>query len=209
MNKLARIGAFATLPFLAGCFDFEQSLSVAPNGIVTMITEIAMSTEMMAMGFQEGEDEFCPAETDDDVPPGVTMTTEESIRGEDTVCTMTAVGPLDELIAAIENGDLMPGEDDTGAPLIKIVPEGGGVYTYTMSMMSQGEEMDIAPEDEAMMAMIIPMFEGRNMTFSVTAPRIIETNGEVEGNTATLVIPVIDLIMQQEVEYNLTVRFGL
>ena len=96
MNKLARIGAFATLPLLAGCFDFEQSLTVAPNGLVTMVTEIAMATEMMAMGF-ETEDEFCPTDADDDLPPGFTVTTEESIRDENTMCTMTAVGPIEEL----------------------------------------------------------------------------------------------------------------
>ena len=66
MIKLARIGAIAALPLLAGCFDFEQSLTVAANGTVTMVTEIAMSTEMMAMGFQEGEDDFC-AEPDDEI----------------------------------------------------------------------------------------------------------------------------------------------
>ena len=209
MTKLARIGAFAALPLLAGCFDFEQSLTVAADGTVTMITEIAMSTEMMAMGFEEGDDEFCPAEDDNDAPPGVTMTTEESIRGEDTVCTMTAVGPIEELVAAASSGAFFPGDDDAGAPAINIVDEGGGVYTYTMTMQSQGEEMDLNPEDEAMMAMFVPMFEGRTMTFSVTAPRIIETNGEVEGNTSTLVIPVIDLIMERDLEWDLTVRFGI
>ncbi len=210
MNKLARIGAFATLPLLAGCFDLVQDISVAPNGVATMVTEIAMATEMLAMagGFQEGE-EFCPAETETDLPPGVTMTNVQSIRDADTVCTMTTTGPLDDLITAFNEGAFLPTEGDEGAPAIKIVAEGGGVYTYTMSMASQGDEMAANPEDAAMMAMLVPMFEGRTMTFSVTAPRIIETNGEVNGNTAMLVIPVQELIMEAGIEYSLTVRFGL
>jgi hypothetical protein len=209
MNKLARIGAFATLPLLAGCFDFEQSLSVAPNGIVTMVTEIAVATEMMAMGFEAEGEEFCPAETDADLPPGVTMTAVESIRDENTVCTMTAVGPIDALIEAIADGGFLPTDGDEGAPAIMLVAEGGGVYTYTMITTSQGDEMAANPDDAAMMAMLVPMFEGRTMTFSVTAPRIIETNGEVDGNTVTLVIPVLEMIMEAGIEYNLTVRFGL
>ena len=60
-----------------------------------------------------------------------------------------------------------------------------------------------------MMAMFVPMFEGRTMTFSVTAPNIIEANGKVEGNTVSLVIPVLELIMESGIECNLTVRFGL
>lgn len=208
MTKLARIGAIAALPLLAGCFDLEQSLTVASDGTVTMVTEIAMSTEMMAMAFTEGDDEFCPTDEENGAPEGVTMTTEETIRGEDTVCTMTAVGPLDELVAAASSGLFFPG-DDAGAPAINIVDEGGGVYTYTMTMASQGEEMDINPEDEAMMAMFIPLMEGRTMTFSVTAPRIIETNGEVAGNTSSLVIPLIDMIMERDMTWDLTVRFGI
>ena len=39
----------------------------------------------------------------------------------------------------------MPGDDDGTAPAIDLVSEGGGVYTYTVMMTSQGDEMGLEP----------------------------------------------------------------
>ncbi len=178
MKTIAKIGALALLPLLSGCFDFSQTLSVEPNGTVTFVTEVAIETDMMAMAF-DGEDEsdFCPTDEDTaaDIPPTVTMTAEEFVRDADTVCRITAVGPLDDLVTALEEGYLTPGGADEGAPQTTLVDEGNGVFTFTVHLSSQGTD-DANPDDAAMMAMMGPMFEGRNMVWSVTAPRILDVN---------------------------------
>lgn len=214
MKYLGRIAVVAMLPLLAGCFNFVQSLTVTKDGVATMVTELSISTEMMGLAFgEEDGDEFCPIAPDEELPPTFTITYEEFIRDEDTVCSVTAVGPVDELAEAIATGALIPGadDDDDGAPELTFVDEGGGVFTFSLMFSSQG---DPDPDQAAMMAMMATLLEGRVLTWSVTAPRLLSVNDEadnvtVEGDTATLVIPALGLVTDVGVDYELTVRFGL
>jgi hypothetical protein len=212
MKALGRIAAFTTLPFLAGCFSFEQSLSVTPGGEVTFTTEIAMMTEMMAMMGEEA-DSMC-AEPDAEMPDTFTVTREEFVRDADSVCRITAVGPIGEFEQMVAGGQVLPTDDaGDGAPVIAFVDEGGGEYTFSVSFASMGEEDGMDAETMAMMAMMAPLLEGRLMLWSVSAPRIISANESefvtVEGNTVTLALPVADLITEVGGAYELTVRFGL
>lgn len=207
MNKIARYGAFAILPFLAACFDLEQGLVVESDGQATLSIEIAVSTEMMEMmaamgeGNADGEasapPSLCEDLDTDDIPESFTVTSEEFERDGDTVCRTVAVGPIEELAAEmpdeIENGD--------GTALIS---EGNGVYRFEAAMTSSDEGIGDPDEPE-----IAELFEDRYITFFLTAPRIIETNGEVDGNTASLVIPAIDLMTIDGEVFSLSVRFGL
>ena len=216
MKYLGRIAVVAMLPLLAGCFNFVQSLSVAKDGEVTMVTELSIATEMMALAFAEDDgEEFCPAAQDEELPPTFTMTYEEFVRDEDTVCSVTAVGPIQDLAEAIATGTLFPGDDgdDEGAPDITLVDEGGGEFTYSLMFSSQGDP-EADPDEAAMMAMMASLLEGRVLTWSVTAPRLLSVNDEadnvtVDGDTATLVIPALDLVTAVGVDYALTVRFRL
>ncbi|MHA1559209.1 MAG: hypothetical protein ACTSWI_00850 [Alphaproteobacteria bacterium] len=216
MKYLGRIAVVAMLPLLAGCFNFVQSLSIAKDGVVTMVTEISLSTEMMALAFDGDDgDEFCPIAPDEELPPTFTITYEEFVRDEDTVCEVTAVGPIQDLAEAIATGALLPGadDDDDGAPVITLVDEGGGEFTYSLLFSSQGDP-EAGPDEAAMMAMMAPLMEGRTLTWSVTAPRILSVNDEadnvtVDGKTATIVIPALDLVTEAGVDYALTVRFRL
>jgi hypothetical protein len=215
MKNLARIGALALLPLLAGCFDFVQSITVEPDGTVTFVTEVAIETDMMAVAFESSDQsDFCPTDEDTNVPDTVTTTTEQFVRDADTVCRVTAVGPIADLTEAFETGALTPaGGTDEGAPEVTLVDEGNGVFTYTVHIASQGSE-DTTADDEAMMTMMAPMFEGRSLTWSLTAPRIIEVNDDsdyvtLDGNTVTLTVPAFEMISQPGIVYDLNVRFGL
>ncbi len=215
MKNLGRIAVVALLPLLAGCFNFDQSLSVAPNGEVTMVTELAVSTEMMGMAFEgEEADEFCPTEPDEELPPTFTVTFEEAVRGEDTVCTITAIGPLTDFADALETGALMPTDGGEGAPVITLVDEGGGVFAFNVSFSSQGEDAEPNPDEATMMAMMAALFQGRTLTWSVTAPRIIDVNDDSDyvtrdGDTVTLAVPALEMISEPGIDYSLMVRFGL
>lgn len=216
MKYLGRIAVVAMLPLLAGCFNFVQSLSITKGGVATMVTELSISTEMMGLAFGgEDGDEFCPIAPDEELPPTFTVTYDEFVRDEDTVCSVTAVGPVEDLAEAIATGALLPGDDDDddGAPDIVFVDEGGGVYTFSLMFSSQGDP-EADPDQAAMMAMMASLLEGRVLTWSVTAPRLLSVNDEadnvtVDGDTATLVIPALGLVTDVGVDYELTVRFGL
>lgn len=199
MNKLSRFGAIAILPFLAGCLDLEQGLTITEDGTATLVMEISMSTEMLtmmaAMG-EEGEMSLCDETELDDVPETFEVSTEEFERDGDTVCRTTAVGPLDAL--ADEMADVTEGDGTT------LVNEGNGIYAFSTTLVSEDAGLGDMGDAE-----VVAMFEGRTVTFYLTAPRIIETSGEIDGNTARMVIPTLDIMNGSGEEYTLFVRFGL
>lgn len=202
MKKLIQIAAIGMLPLLAGCFDLEQGLSVDSSGTATYSTEIAIDTETLNMlaAFGEGDPESPCADIDSDaIPETFTVTSEEFERDGDTVCRTVAVGPIDDLIDSVA---AIAAQDDDQT--IMLIDEGGGVYAFTSTIVSEDAELEEFGDPE-----IMDLFEGRTMTFSVTAPVILETNGDVDGNTSSLVVPTIDLMTDTGTEYTLFVRFRL
>jgi hypothetical protein len=218
MRLLSRTAVLAaSLPLLAGCFDMSQSLTVDANRTVTYVTEMAMTADMMAFA-EEGEEqeEFCPTEFED-IPPGFTATAEESTRENgDAVCTVTAIGPLDQLQAAIASGKFIPGGMEDDAPAITLVDEGGGVFLYTLTLAIDPEEPPTTPLTAEEMAfqtqmetMVLQAMEGRMLTWSITAPRIISTTGELVGNTATFSLPLTISMTAPGTTHTFEVRFAL
>ena len=218
MRVFMRFAVLAALPLLAGCFDFRQDLTVNSDGTVVMVMEMAMSAEMAAFAAQEGgEDSFCPALIDP-VPEGYAATTELLTRENgDSVCRITATGPIALLQAAIDAGTLMPGGvDEEGAALIKITDEGGGVFSYDLLFVVPPEEPPTAPmtpEEAAfeaqMETMVLEAMEGRLLIWSVTAPRIIDTNGTVVGNLVSFELPLAISMTEPGTTHEFHVRFAL
>lgn len=222
MRTLHRLGVLALLPLLGGCFDMRSDLTVAPDGTATVVASFTMSADMMGMmgaavgaagGAPAGEDEFCPDDMDE-LPAGFTAKNARSTaENGDAVCTITVVGPLDRMNEILADTDFNPGggvEGDDGQ--ITLTAEGGGIYNYSLSFAIPVEDAP-TPEEAAMQAVMMQamreMMTGRTMTWSVTAPRIYSSTGTIEGNTATFVIPVTDMIDNTGGEYTFEVRFGL
>jgi hypothetical protein len=222
MRNLFRWGALALLPLLGGCFDMRNDLSVAPNGEATLVASFALSADMMGMmgaaagaggGAAAEDDDFCPADMDE-VPAGFTAKNERTTaENGDLVCTITITGPIDRMNEVLTGTDFNPGggvEGDDGQ--ITLVAEGGNVYLYTLTFAFEEQDAP-TPEEAAMQAAMMQAMratmEGRTMTWSVTAPRILSTTGTIDGNTATFVIPVTDMIDNAGGAYTFEVRFGL
>lgn len=222
MRNLARWGAIALLPLLAGCFDMRNDLTVAPNGEATLVASFTLSADMMGMmgaaagaagGAPAADDGFC-SEDLGELPAGFTATQEQTTaENGDAVCTVTVTGPIDRMNDVLTGTEFNPGggvEGDDGQ--ITLVAEGGNVYLYTLTFAIPKEEAPTPEEaamQTAMMQAMREMMEGRTMTWSVTAPRILSSTGTIEGNTATFVIPVTDMIDNAGGEYAFEVRFRL
>lgn len=173
-----------------------------------MVIEFAIATEFMEMGFGGDDDEFCPSEPPEDLPPGFTTTSEEFVRDEDTVCRLSATGPIDRFSEVFESGALMPSDGEDGAPQVALTNEGGGIYRFDVLVVSQGEPGEADPEDAMVQAMMAEMFGDRSLAWSLTAPQIIATDGAVDGNTVSLVVPALSLFTEFGQEYSMFVRFG-
>jgi hypothetical protein len=224
MNKLARIGAFAILPLLAGCFDARQDIVIDSNGTATMTLEVALAPvdDILAMLIPPDElaamppaqkdaiaaqvaaqqdDELC-APDPEDVPDGFTVTVETYVRDDGyNACRATMVGPIEKL------GQALADQAGTDGPTTELVDEGGGVYAFRFYLPIPATPDQTIDADT--LAMMAALTEGRSFVISITAPRIIETSGVLEGNTATLEIPAIALLTAPEQEYDFTVRFAL
>jgi hypothetical protein len=224
MRKLAVWGVLALLPLLGGCFDMRNDLTVAPDGTATVVASFSLSADIMGMmGAAAGaaggsakapaDDDFCPDDIADDIPAGFTATHERTTaENGDMVCTITVVGPIDRMNDLLATENFNPGggvEGDDGT--ITLTAEGGGVYTYALTFAIPAEEAP-TPEEAAMQATMMQamrdMMTGRMMTWSVTAPRILSSTGTIDGNTATFVIPVTDIIDNPGGTYAFEVRFG-
>lgn len=222
MRKLAVWGVFALLPLLGGCFDMRNDLTVARDGTATVVATFSLSADVMGMmgaaagaaggGGAPADDDFCPDDMAD-LPTGFTATHERSTADNgDLICTITVVGPIDRMNEVLATEDFNPGggvEGDDGT--ITLTAEGGGVYNYALSFTIPKEDAP-TPEEAAMQAAMMQamrdMMTGRTMTWSVTAPRILSSTGTIDGNTATFVIPVTDLIDNAGGNYTFEVRFG-
>ena len=223
MNKLGRIAAIAVLPLLAGCFDASQSIVVAPDGTTTVTMEVAVApaesilamilppeqlaaipqeqVDQMVADMEADRGEALCAPEEGEVPEGFTATVETFIRDDGyEVCRATMVGPISEL------GEAIGEEGDT---TITFTDEGGGVYFFSFYLPIPEDADDTGLIDPETDAMIAAATEGRFITMSITAPRIIETSGTLEGNTATYQIPAFALLGAPEEAYEFTVRFAL
>lgn len=215
MRMMPRLAALATLPLLAGCFDYSQSLNVAADGTATLVLVAEMSVELLQMDPDMAGEDFCPAPAPEDIPAGFTVTTEQTDGPEGSaICTTTATGPLDELQAVLDEQALLPGGVDGEGGILTLTNEGNGEYSYNFTFtIPDEEEAGATPEMQAqadqMEAMMLQMMADGTLTWSVTAPRIISTNGVQDGNTATFTLPLTAMLTDQGIEHQFNVRFAL
>ncbi len=225
MRFLARLAALATLPLLAGCFDADISLTAQADGTTTLVSEIAlapaeqllammMPAETLAALPQEQKDamvaqisdqmqaDYCSPD-DTDVPEGVTVDFQTETRDDGyLVCRQIMTGPIEAIAEAASQGALDAGTD---GPQIALTDEGNSVYLFHV-LIPAGEDTGL---DDATTAMLTAALEGHFITWSVTAPRIIETSGEINGNTATSAMPAGALIGPAADAFEFTVRFSI
>lgn len=217
MGMLSRIGALATLPLLAGCFDYTQSLSVTADGTATMVLEAVMGAAMLEMDPEAADDDFCPAMDPADIPDGFTATAEQAALEDGAQsCTMTITGPLDSFQAVLNDPEFLPGGVDGEGGAITLTNEGGGRYTYAFTFEIPADdppEQPLTAEEQAqnaqMEAMMVQMLAEGTLRWELTAPRIISTDGTLDGNTATYEIPLSSMVTGRGTTYTFNVEFAL
>lgn len=225
MRFLARLAALATLPLLAGCFDADISVTAQADGTTTLVSEIALAPAdqllammmpaetlaalpqaqkdaMVAQIADQMQTDYCSPD-DTDVPEGVTVAFETETRIDGyLVCRQIMTGPIAAIAEAAAEGALDAGTD---GPQITLTDEGNGVYLFHV-LIPAGEDTGL---DDATAAMLAAGLEGHFVTWSVTAPRIIETNGELDGTTATAAMPAGAIMGPAAGDFEFTVRFSL
>ncbi|MGD9737849.1 MAG: hypothetical protein AB7O56_04090 [Bauldia sp.] len=215
MRILSRLALLATLPLLVGCFDFTQGVAIAPDGTATVTMVSVMKPQMLAMDPELPGDDFCGPPDAADVPADFTAVAEQT-TGDDgsAICTVTMTGPMESLAELLANQALAPDGAEDQDIQVTLTDEGNGEYTYAVVFeIAANDEPAATPEaqlqQQQMETMMLQMMEGGVLTWTLTAPRIISSDGVVDGNTVTYTVPLTAMITDQGTTKGFTVRFAL
>ena len=167
--------ALTTLVTLVGCVDLKQSLEIG-DGVASYQMEMRVSATLAQLD-AENLGTFC--ESNDDLQVEVSGSLKRTVKqlyeGEDIVCRMRIVGPIQEFgkqMTEIPKGDL------TKMLNFQKIDE---TTLRIESVFESNEDMTASSAEEK--AMIAAMMQGRVLSWSVKAPRIVESNGEISADS--------------------------
>ena len=136
-----------------------------------------------------------------EVSGGLTRTIKQSYEGEDIVCRLLIAGPIREFGEQIakSKGDLARILD------FQMVDE----TTLRIESTFEGnKDMTVSSAEER--AMIAAMMQGRVLTWSVKAPRIVESNGDISPDSTQVdwLVPMA-MAVQSPHTFTATVKVAL
>lgn len=210
MVPMARLRTTAVLGaalLTAGCFEMKQDFRFNTDGTADVTFRIAIDAALMALANQQGGNgNFCSEANV--TREGVVGTAKASTEGGDMVCTLTISGPIEKVIDAALNAKLNDrAKEQQGISLTK----DGETYALAIELPAIGDEPDTDnPMAKSMQAMMLAKMSGRTLSWSVMAPKIIETTGTLsdDGKVATYSRPVADAFTSKE-PTRFSVRFSL
>ena len=167
--------ALSMMVTLVGCVDLKQSIEIG-DGVASYQMEMRVSAALAQLD-AENLSTFC--ESNDDlqieVSGSLKRTVKQLYEGEDIVCRMRIVGPIQEFgkqMTEIPKGDL------TKMLNFQMIDK---TTLSIESVFESSEDMTASAAEEK--AMIAAMMQGRVLSWSVKAPRIVESNGEISADS--------------------------
>ena len=167
--------ALTTMVTLVGCVDLKQSIEIG-GGVASYQIKMRVSAALAQLD-AENLGTFC--ESNDDLQVEVSGSLKRTVKqlyeGEDIVCRMRIVGPIQEFgkqMTEIPKGDL------TKMLNFQMIDE---TTLRIESVFESNEDMTASSAEEK--AMIAAMMQGRVLSWSVKAPRIVESNGEISADS--------------------------
>ena len=170
-----KVIALTIMVTLVGCVDLKQSIEIG-DGVASYQMEMRVSAALAQLD-AENLSTFC--ESNDDlqieVSGSLKRTVKQLYEGEDIVCRMRIVGPIQEFgkqMTDIPKGDL------TKMLNFQMIDE---TTLRIESVFESSEDMTASAAEEK--AMIAAMMQGRVLSWSVKAPHIVESNGEISADS--------------------------
>lgn len=182
---------------LAGCFDMRQDLTIVDGDHAELRVRLAVDAAIIAMSTQNGKpDTFCDSATSPRFE-GVEYAMVRTAEGGDFVCSYTMTGPIEALSRMLASNQVLgapQGADAQERPTMAIALSAeGDNYRFAVSVPMSAMFPDDQPENGMdMKPMMAAMLAGRSLSWSVTAPTIVETNGTLseDGNTVSFSAPL-------------------
>lgn len=194
--------ALTMMVTLVGCVDLKQSIEIG-DGVASYQMEMRVSAALAQLD-AENLGTFC--ESNDDLQVEVSgnlkRTVKQLYEGEDMVCRMRIVGTIQEFgkqMTELPKGDL------TKMLNFRMIDE---TTLRIESVFESNEDMTASSAEEK--AMIAAMMQGRVLSWSVKAPRIVESNGEISADSTQVDWSVpMAMALQSPHTFTATVKVAL
>lgn len=198
---------------LSGCFEVQQKLTVHEDGEAELMFTVAVSEDMADIADATGDAADCDTDFgfEDDLPPTLTKTSNTRTEDGDVLCDVIVAGPLVDMIPVMEEYTAKKEGND----FVLIQDLGDGKFAlvgqYDFSDDSIDEDLRDTPKglEKAIRAAVMASLEGAEISWEVSAPNILETNGETrEDGSVVWSFPLSDAVMSGDV-YTFEVVFEM
>ena len=161
---------------LVACFDVDQKVSV-DKGEMNYQAEIRIDAKLAAL--TDKKDGLC-GNLSQGGSPSIKLQISEAVAGGNVVCTLSARGPIDQF------ADFASGDQDNS--LLKVSRAAEGAWRIDSSF----DMKDKAGANPMMEGMMQAMLAGRNLSWTVSVPKVLETNGQLsqDGKTVSWTAPL-------------------
>ncbi len=179
MKQFIKRTALWVLPFfLVACIDLDQKITLIKDQL-NYRAELRVDAKVAAFADKK-QGGFC-GDFDSQQKEGVVVDVQESASGGNIICVITAQGPIDKF------KNFSTGEKNK-SEMVRITELDGGRYRIDSVIDFQGN----SKETMGMDGMLDAMLAGRNISWSVAAPKVLESNGKMadDGKSVTWTVPM-------------------
>lgn len=179
MKQFIKWTALLVLPFfLVACIDLDQKITLIKDQL-NYRAELRVDAKVAAFADKK-QGGFC-GDFGSQQKEGVVVDVQESASGGNIICVITAQGPIDKF------KNFSTGEKNK-SEMVRITELDGGRYRIDSVIDFQGN----SKETMGMDGMLDAMLAGRNISWSVAAPKVLESNGKMadDGKSVTWTVPM-------------------
>ncbi len=169
---------FCSSFILAGCLDLDQKITLVKDQL-TYKAELKVDAKIAAFADKK-QSGFC-SDFGSSQNEGIVVDVKESADGGNIICAITAQGHVDKF-KNFSSGDKKKSE------MVRITQVDGNKYRIESTIDFQEKNNGAS----GMNGMLEAMLAGRNVSWSVSAPKVIESNGKIaeDGKSVTWTLPM-------------------
>ena len=185
LRKILRLcAALFAATSLSGCLDVAQKIAV-DKGELSYTAELRIDAKLAALANKK--DGFC-AGFDQASGESMKVQVSESAVDGNVVCKLTAKGPIEKFAT------FTAGNKETALVNVSRASEGAWRIDSSFDMK------DKSGANPMMEGMMQAMLAGRTLSWSVTVPKVLETNGQVagDGKTVTWSVPLASAYKEKQ-----------
>ena len=196
--------ALLVLLMASGCFEANQTIVINDDHTASYQVDFIVSSallSMAAMGNDKKEEEAkTPLDQckngmlNTDVPENMSVERKSYYKDDDLVCTFKISGSLSDFAELDISGSMDKSKSDFDFISIEPLPDNQIRIASTFDFTEQDSSKDEAENafGASMEQMFAAMLSNRAFRWSITAPKIIETNGQisVDGKSVNWELPL-------------------